>query len=94
MTTNASEWIERADTDIQRLRDLQESLGAELEHIRVKVDTQRNADLYKSVEALFGPREGEPDEGFITFQMYLEALKIVRAGGKAKASAFLKEKGI
>jgi hypothetical protein len=94
MTTNAQEWIDRADVNIGKLRDLKESLDPQLENIKVKVDKVRNADLYKSVEALFGSREGEPDDGFITFGMYSEALKIIRAGGKAKAADFLKDRNL
>jgi hypothetical protein len=85
------EYKDRAVNIIKGLRGIQESLEPHLEGIKVKVDKERSPDLQSSIEAVFGDRSGHPDDGFITFEMYRECLKIARAGGKEKASQIIKD---
>ena len=81
----------RAEDIIKGLRGIQESLEPDLVGIKVTVDKDINAELYSSIRFVFGDRSGHPDDGFITFNMYRECLRLIRAGGKQKASEIIKD---
>lgn len=86
MSKPAAEYIADAKTMTAELREIQNSISAELGNIRVKIDPAKQPELYKAIEKVFGDRSQSPDKDYITFDMYMICLKIIRAGGKAKAA--------
>jgi len=78
---------------ISSLRSIKSSLIGDLQDIKVKYNEDDNPQISRSIEQVFGKMtEDDPRKGYITFDMYMESLKIIKAAGKAKASSIL-EKG-
>lgn len=90
MTTDTDEYKKRAETIIAGLRGIQGSIAPRVEEVKVRVDKMKNAELQKSVVAIFGDRSGHPDDGFITHKMYKECLRLTREGGRETARNLIK----
>lgn len=78
--------------DLQNIKD---KISPKLEGVQVKVDRNKNADLYNSIVAIFGERNvNNTDTDFITFDMYLECLRIIKLASKSTAKDFIEKRGI
>ena len=93
--SSAEEYTVEIATAISDLQEVKDDLYPNIENVKVKIDKSSNADLYRSVESIFGERSSEdPDKDFITIDMYLHCLEIVRLAGEDKANQVLKGQGI
>jgi len=93
--SSPEEYIEEMSAGISDLEEVKGVLYPNVENVKVRVDKNVNADLYRSIEAIFGTRDSDdPDKDFITTDMYLHCLEIVRLAGEDKANQVLKGQGI
>ena len=85
MIDTRKEYIEKTKQLISQLRDVQSALDPDLSNVKVRINEEQNGMLAKSIETIFGDRSESPDKDFITFDMYMHCVRIMRAAGKAKA---------
>jgi len=75
---------------ISDLRDIKSSLIGDLEDIKVRYNEDDNPQIVRSIKQIFGEmKENDLRKGYITFDMYIESLRIIKAAGKAKAGSIL-----
>lgn len=88
MSKTAQEYITEASSAIAELGELKADLYSRLSGLKVQYSIEDNLDLTKAIEAVFGD-EAKANKGYITLDMYLYCLKLVRAAGKAKAQSLI-----
>ncbi|RLA66538.1 MAG: hypothetical protein DRQ78_04105 [Epsilonproteobacteria bacterium] len=75
---------------IRELRKIKSTLSEELADVRVILDEKDNPSIAKAITQVFGEMSNDdPRKGYITFDMYMTCLRILRAAGGAKASSIL-----
>lgn len=95
MSKTVEEYVEEVKQGMIDLQEIKNTLYPNVSDIKAKIDKTANAELYNSVEAIFGERNlDDPNKDFITFDMYLHCLEIIRLGGKDKANIVMSGQGI
>ncbi|RLA65295.1 MAG: hypothetical protein DRQ78_05390 [Epsilonproteobacteria bacterium] len=75
---------------IKALRRIKATLTDDLSEVRVALDEDANPSIKRAIDQIFGEmKENDPRKGYITFDMYMECLRILKAAGQAKASSIL-----
>lgn len=86
LTMNDSESISVVDD----LSAFQNQIYDKLKGIKVKYDNSRNSDVSEAITKLFGEQiPGSANYGYVTFDMYLKCLDVVREAGKLKADSII-----
>lgn len=76
------------------LGGFQSQLYEKLKGIKVKYDPIKNSDIHESIEALYGPQDiSSPSYGYITFDMLLECMQVIKLSGGDKADSILSRFG-
>jgi hypothetical protein len=88
MTRETEDYLSDFSEGIEDLKDIKKTLYDNLSGVKVRVNN-KDSDLSSSIDHVFGDRSNDPNKDFITFDMFMECLKIVRAGSKAKASEII-----
>lgn len=84
------EYIGQSKDAIRALKDIKGSLNTDLENIQIIVDEQKSPTVAGAVTEVFGEMESDdPRKGFITFEMYMQCIRIINAAGQAKADSTL-----
>ena len=80
---------------LESLSRIKSEISEDVEDIRVSIDLDNNPQIARSITQVFGEmEENDPRKGFITFEMYMDCLRIIKMAGKAKASAVLEREFI
>ena len=75
---------------IKSLKRVKGLLHEDVSNVMVKLDEDANPQIGRSITQVFGEmEENDPRKGYITFDMYMECLRIIRLAGQAKASVVL-----
>lgn len=82
--SNIEELSKQADEIIKGLEQYKQDLYVDLKDIYIKVDSEFDHTIRKSLTVIFGEDSGVLKDGVITFDMYLQCLKIIRNAGVAK----------
>ncbi len=88
MPKEKEDYLSEFDEGIESLKDIKKTLYDNLSGVKVRVNNE-DSDLSSSIEKVFGDRSNSPDKDFITFDMFMHCLKIVRAGSKVKAAEII-----
>jgi hypothetical protein len=90
MSKTYNDYIEEAQSGILDLRKIKAGLHDQLSDVKVKVDLSTNDSISSAINEIFGERsDDDPDKGYITFDMYMQCLNIIRLAGQAKAETIL-----
>jgi len=75
---------------IKSLKKIKGSLYEDVSKVMVQLDEDANPQIVRSITEIFGEmKEGDPRKGYITFDMYMQCIRIIRLAGQAKASVVL-----
>lgn len=75
---------------VDDLSAFQDKIYDKLKGIKIKYDISRNADVFNAINTLFGDQTpNSPNYGYITFDMYLKCLDIVKKSGELKAESII-----
>lgn len=95
MSNTQQGYIDEASDLFDQLQEVKNKLAPHLQDVKVKVDKNKNADLYNSIVAIFGERsQDDPDKDYITFEMYLHCLRVVKLASQSTAQQFISNQGI
>ena len=74
------------------LNEVKELVGEQVHDVRVEVDPNDSPAIQRSITQVFGEMEdSDPRKGYITFDMYLDCLRIIRMAGQAEAGVVLEK---
>ena len=95
MSKTPQEYISEAKQGIDELDKIKEVLYPELSNVKVRIDKTLNAEVYNEVIKIFGERASDdPNKDFITFDMFMHCLGIIRLAGKSKGQETLSRNGL
>lgn len=76
--------VTKIKTAITQLKEQQDNLASRLTHVKVQVTKNLHPDVFEAIRVTFGLEESA-EETEITFEMYTECLRLMRAAGSATA---------
>jgi uncharacterized protein (UPF0335 family) len=86
--SKTKEYLDQFSEGIDGLKDIKKTIYDDIKGVKVFIN-KTDTSLVTSIEKVFGSRQNDADKDFITFDMFMHCLKIVRAGSKAKASEII-----
>ncbi|RLA65127.1 MAG: hypothetical protein DRQ78_05530 [Epsilonproteobacteria bacterium] len=93
--SDLNSYKERSIDAIEELENIKGLLHEDVSNVQVKLDEDANPQIARAITEVFGEmKENDPRKGYITFDMYMQCLRIIRAAGQAKASSILEREFI
>ena len=74
---------------INEIKDFQKDLYEKLKHVRVSLDPINNADVYEAVTTLYGADFVKANGSYITFDMFLQCMEIIKIAGDDKGKQLM-----
>ena len=88
--SDLSDYVSQSKDAIRALKEVKRSMGDDLSEIRVVVNSEDSPSVANAIDEVFGEMESDdPRKGYITFDMYMQCMRIINAAGQAKASSIL-----
>ena len=89
------EYLDLAKIKMDELDTIRSTLYGDLASVKVRLDKVKNADVYNAVVAIFGQRASDdPNKDYITFDMFMDCVRIIKAAGRSKGKETLNRQGI
>lgn len=93
MNKELSDIVVKADDVIGKLTSIREELYPQLKDISVSVDREFDHTIDRALTSVF-PESEDAKSGKITFEMYIQCLKIAKMAGEIKGTDHVRGKNV
>lgn len=84
------DYVDESIRAIENLKKVKADLYNDVSEVKVSYNKDDSPAIQTSVDQVFGEIDNsDPRKGHITFDMYMQCLRIIKAAGSAKAQAVL-----
>lgn len=82
--------MNRSTSVLSEISDIKSEILKGLDNVNVRIDVSKNTDLAKAIDSVFGePKNTDKENRYLTFDMYMHCVKIIRSAGKAKSASII-----
>ena len=95
MSKTTQEYLVDIQQGMGDLDEIKKVLYPQLSNTKVRISKTGNAEVYNEVVKIFGDRPSDdPNKDFITFDMFMHCLGIIKLAGKSKGQETLSRHGL